>query len=457
MTKNIYPSYSIEAEQSVLGGLLIDNNCWDTISDILNEHHFYTTAHKLIFATMRTMFESNQAVDLITLERTLKEKKLDRELGGFAYLAELSRYTPSVANILSYAQIIKRDAQSRILFALGNELRSESAKINSQERLNAIIEKTEKKLTELTFNQFDNDHVVSINEAIETILYRMEQSTVKQSSVTGVSFGIERLDYNTAGAQNGDLIILAARPSMGKTALSLKFAETALDTVSDKPIQYYSLEMPADQLMQRFLSMRSRVANQKLRQAIQMDDYDWARVGEAISYIKSHWENRLLIDDNSYLTPQLLRTKVRRNARKYGLPSIIIVDYLQLMTDLSQDGKNRNLEIANISRALKSIAKEMNCPVIALSQLNRNVEQRHDKRPMSADLRDSGSLEQDADLLMFIYQDEVYHRETDMPGIAEIIIAKQRNGPIGTVMSRFIGEYSSFDNIPEDEYQKLMN
>ncbi|WP_353847897.1 replicative DNA helicase [Actinobacillus pleuropneumoniae] len=282
----------------------------------------------------------------------------------------------------------------------------------------------------------------------------MDASCKTNSVVTGTSFGIERLDSNTAGAQNSDLIILAARPSMGKTALSIVFADGALESQKDKSVQYYSLEMPADQILQRFISMKSRVESQKLRQAMLMNDEDWARFSTTFEYINNNWVNRLLIDDSSYLTPQILKTKVRRNVRKYGQPSMIIIDYLQLMSDpTAKDGRNRNLEIGNISKSLKELAKEINCPVVALSQLNRNLEQRADKRPMPSDLRDSGSLEQDADLLLFVYRDDVYYPDSELKGIAEIIIGKQRNGPIGTVMTKFYGQYSLFENIPDEEYK----
>lgn len=244
---------------------------------------------------------------------------------------------------------------------------------------------------------------------------------------------------------------------MGKTALPLKFAESAL-TKETSIVQYYSLEMPAEQLMQRFIAMRARVPNQKIRHATQLHDEDWAKIGEAIAYINDHWVGRLILDDSSYLTPQLLRSRVRCNARKYGQPALIIVDYLQLMADPTfKNGNNRTQEISSISRSLKALAKEMDCPVIALSQLNRNLEQRADKRPVQADLRESGSIEQDADVILFIYRDEVYHTQTEWPGMAEIIIGKQRNGPIGTVLARFNGELTLFEDLTENEYQRLAN
>lgn len=455
MKDSITPSFTPEAEQSFLGSLLLKNEKWDEVSLMLTEDNFYVHAHKVIFTTMKELFEQNITVDVITLERALTEKGVTEQIGGFAYLAELSQNTPSASNIVAYAQIIKRDSQARELFALGNELRTQALKINSQDSLDSLIEQTDQKLTALTFNQLNEETTVSVVDALENVINKMTLSAENQSTVTGTSFGIEKLDSKTAGAQNTDLIILAARPSMGKTALSLKFAKSALKT-KEQPVQYFSLEMPAEQLILRFLAMLSRVSMQKLKHASTLTDHDWGKIADAMGFITNKWQNRLLIDDSSYLTPQMLRTRARRNARKYGMPSMIIVDYIQLMSDPKyQDGKNRNLEIASISRGLKALAKEMNCPVIALSQLNRNLENRADRRPMPSDLRDSGSLEQDADLLMFIYRDEVYNQQSEERGIAEIIIGKQRNGPLGTVYTQFKGEFSTFENLPQEKYEQL--
>ena len=455
MKEQVTPAFTPEAEQSFLGSLLLNNEKWDEVSLMLTEDNFYVHAHKVIFNAMKALFEQSITVDVITLERALTEKGVAEQVGGLAYLAELSQNTPSASNIVAYAQIIKRDSQARELFALGNELRTQALKVNSQDSLDSLIEQTDKKLTALTFNQLNEETTVSVVDALESVINKMTMSAENQSTVTGTSFGIERLDRKTAGAQNTDLIILAARPSMGKTALSLKFAESALN-MKEQPVQYFSLEMPAEQLMQRFLAMLSRVSMQKLKQAATLEEYEWGKIADAMGFITNKWQNRLLIDDSSYLTPQMLRTRARRNARKYGMPSMIIVDYIQLMSDPKyQEGKNRNLEIGSISRALKALAKEMNCPVIALSQLNRNLENRADRRPMPSDLRDSGSLEQDADLLMFIYRDEVYNQQSEERGVAEIIIGKQRNGPIGTVYTQFKGEFSTFENLPQEKYEQL--
>lgn len=460
MTNNLSESshYSLSAEQAIIGGLLLANEKWDELNPIINESNFYLSAHRVIFSAIQALCESNLPADIITVEQAIKNKGTDllEQIGGIAYLAELAKNTPSVSSLSSYANIVRRDSQARQLYSLGNTLRTESSQIHSQESLDNLLEHTEKTLTNLTLNIQGDDTNTSVNDAMQRVLAKMERSCKNSNLVTGVPFGITQLDTNTSGAQSGELIILAARPSMGKTALSLCFADSALTAVEDKPIQYYSLEMPAEQIMERFLAMKSNVSLTKIRQATLMEDEDWAKFSESMGFINTHWEQRLLIDDSSYLTPQMLRTRVRRNMRIYGQPSLIIVDYLQLMSvPAFKNGQNRHLEITEISRSLKNLAKEIGCPVIALSQLNRNLEQRADKRPFNSDLRESGSLEQDADLLLFIYRDEVYHDNSELQGIAEIIIGKQRNGPIGTIFSRFRGEYSRFESILENEYEQI--
>lgn len=453
------PKYTLVAEQAVLGSLLLNSELWDDIHPIVSESNFYLSVHKIIFSAIQSLCLENIPVDLITIEQVLRNKYSKDEmdqLGGIAYLAELSKNTPSTANIVQYAKIVRLDSQTRQLHLLGNTLREESLNIHSQENFDELLNQVEKQLTDLTLNQLEQDTTASIDTVLNQLLNKMESSCNTANLVTGTPFGITQLDTHTAGAQNGDLIILAGRPSMGKTALSLVFAVSALENFKDKPIQYYSLEMPAEQIMARLLSMRALVNAKKIRQATLMSDEDWARMSETMHYIKTEWENRLLIDDSNYLTPQLLRTRVRRNIRKYGKPSIVIVDYLQLMSvPAFKNGQNRHMEITEISRTLKNLAKEIDCPVVALSQLNRNLEQRMDKRPLNADLRESGSLEQDADVILFVYRDEVYHNDSEYKGLAEIIIGKQRNGPIGTVFSRFKGEYSRFDSIPDNEYPNL--
>lgn len=418
MTSTIQLLYSNEAEQSVLGGLLINNDLWDEISLIINENNFYISAHKLIFTTIAGLLLSNIPADLLTVSRILEEQGKLEQIGSFVYLAELIKNLPHISNISAYAKIVRTDSQTKYLYALGDLICKEARKVNTEDKLNFLIIETEKRLTELTLNSIESETNVVLDDAIEKVIDKMTTASENGSIITGTPFGIERLDFNTTGAQDGDLIMVTARPSMGKTALSLTFAKSALES-TNKPVHYFSLEMPAEQIMQRFLSMISKVEMQKARQTVNMTQIDWGKYADAIGHIKNYWTNRLLLDDSCELTPQMLRSRVRRNVRKYGKPAVIIIDYLQLMNDPSyKDSKNRNLEISSISTSLKKLAKEIGCPVIALSQLNRNLENRADKRPMPADLRDSGPLEQDADVILFIYRDEVYYSDSEYRSIS---------------------------------------
>ncbi|MGQ9444952.1 replicative DNA helicase [[Pasteurella] aerogenes] len=446
-------TFSLDAEQAVLGGLLIDNSKWDDVILLINEQNFYLSEHRIIFAAIKKLLNDNIPADLLTVERQLSADGTLKNIGNIAYLAELINNTPSSTNIMTYAQIVRNDSQTRQLFALGKHICTEAQKTLSKDNLDGLLQNVEQSLTELTFNQVDAQTNANLTDVVDSLINDMENSIHHNSAITGVPFGIDRLDTNTTGAHPGDFIIVAARPSMGKTALSLTFAYAALNARKNQSVHYYSLEMPAKQIMQRMLSMISQVPLQKVRQATSMTEDDWHKYSVALGEVKE-WENRFLLDESSYLTPQMLRTRVRRNIRQYGQPSVIIIDYLQLMSEPQH--KERNLEISSISRALKQLAKEVNCPVIGLSQLNRNLEQRADKRPLPSDLRDSGSLEQDADVLIFIYRDEVYNTDTPLNSIAELIISKQRNGPVGTVLAKFKGEYSKFENISDEEYNKLM-
>ncbi|EIJ69728.1 replicative DNA helicase [Pasteurella bettyae] len=439
--------YSIEAEQGVLGGLLISNDRWDDVAEKLSPTDFYNYAHKVIFEHMSKLAQLNQPIDLITLEQMLKSSGILEEVGGFAYLAELSKNIPSAANILAYADIVSLFSKHRQLFTLGQHIISETQKQTgkSAENLEALLEDIEKKFTDLTLLK-QTKGVADLNETLEKVVLRMESSAQNADPVTGTPTGIQELDEVTTGGQAGDFIVIGARPSMGKTAFCQTIAYHTLEKFKDLPIQFYSMEMPAEQIMQRFLAMRARVSLQAIRKADQLSEDEWAKISLAMGSILKEWKNRLLIDDESGVTPQKLRSKVRYNIRKYGKPAAIFIDYLQLMQG-SHRYENRHLEITAISQTLKNLAKEVGCPIYALSQLNRSLEQRSNKRPVNADLRESGSLEQDADLILFIYRDEVYNEQTDYPGTAEIIIGKQRNGPLKTVFTRFKGEYSLFENL----------
>lgn len=435
--------YSPESEQAVLGSLLLRNDCFDEVQEIIQASDFYVVHHQMIYKAISALLNRGQSVDLLILEQQLKEAQCLAEVGGLAYLAELSKNTPSAANVTAYAEIVAEHSRRRQLTALGQYITAETKTAKDKPSLEHLIETVEKCLTDIQLQQQQQD-IADLDDTFEKIIDRMEHAARKKDPVTGMPSGIVALDHATTGGQPGDFIIIAARPSMGKTAFSLNIAEATLERTI-LPIQYYSQEMPADQLLQRFIAMKSRVDLQRIRQAT-LDDEEWSRISTAMGYVLEHWKNRLLLDDESGLTVQRLRTKVRRNIRRYGKPAAIFIDYLQLMSS-SGRYENRNLEIAAISAALKKLAKEIQCPVYALSQLNRSLEQRTNKRPVNADLRESGSLEQDADVILFIYRDEVYNPDSEHQGIAEIIIGKQRNGPLGKVLTRFTGEYSRFENI----------
>lgn len=435
--------HSIEAEQSVLGALMLDNALWDIVTDIIDENDFFSRHHRLIYREMQSLISRAQPVDLLTLYDSLKHKKLDEQVGGFAYLAELSKNTPTTANIVAYAQIVRERAVVREMIAVGNKIvdagmdtqgRGSEELLDYAEGLVFQIAEKREQSTGTTY---------SIARALEVTVNRIEELyNSPHGGVTGIDTGFRALNSRTSGLQNADLVIIAARPSMGKTTLAMNICENAA-MLQDKPVMIFSLEMPAEQLTMRMLSSQSRVPLTKIRSG-QLDDEDWARLSSTMGMLLQ--KQNIFIDDASGLTPPELRSRARRMYKEHGGLSMIMIDYLQLMRVPEYDG-NRTLEIAEISRSLKALAKELDVPVVALSQLNRALEQRADRRPVNSDLRESGSIEQDADLIMFIYRDEVYNDSSEDKGTAEIIIGKQRNGPIGRVRLAFNGQYSRFDNL----------
>ncbi|OEF25172.1 replicative DNA helicase [Vibrio rumoiensis] len=436
------PPHSLEAEQSVLGGLLLDNERWDSISGKVVEKDFYSRPHRLIFSAIKAILEDNQPLDLITLSEYLELREELDSVGGFAYLADLAKNTPSAANINAYADIVCERALVRSLIGIANEIAD--AGYDPQGRSSAdLLDMAESKVFAIAEERTtESEGPQGVNSILEKTLERIEELYKSpQDGVTGVNTGFADLNKKTAGLQGSDLIIVAARPSMGKTTFAMNLCENAAMD-QDKPVLIFSLEMPAEQLMMRMLASLSRVDQTKIRTG-QLDDEDWARISSTMGILMQ--KKNMYIDDSSGLTPTDLRSRARRVARETGGLSMIMVDYLQLMRVPGlQD--NRTLEISEISRSLKALAKELNVPVVALSQLNRSLEQRADKRPINSDLRESGAIEQDADLIMFIYRDEVYHPDSALKGIAEIIIGKQRNGPIGSVRLTFQGQFSRFDN-----------
>jgi len=436
------PPHSLEAEQSVLGGLLLDNETWDRVAEKTVADDFYSRSHRLIFETIGALIELGEPVDLITLSEALEnDQKLD-DAGGFVYLAEMMKNTPSAANITAYADIVRERAVTREMISVANEIAEGG--YDTQGRSSAeLLDFAETKVFAIAEKRANkSEGPESLHSVLEKTVDRIEKlCSTDTGGVTGVPSGFADLDKMTAGLQKSDLIIVAARPSMGKTTFAMNLAEHAAMT-QEYPALIFSLEMPADQIMMRMLASLGRIDQTKIRTG-QLDDEDWARMSSTMGLLIEN--GKMFIDDAAGLTPTEVRSRARRIHRDHGGISMIMIDYLQLMR-APQFSDNRTLEIAEISRSLKALAKELKVPVVALSQLNRGLEQRSDKRPINSDLRESGSIEQDADLIMFIYRDEVYHDDSEFKGMAEIIIGKQRNGPIGRVPLTFQGKYSRFDN-----------
>ena len=446
------PPYSTEAEQAVLGGIMLSNQYWDGIAERVIAEDFYTFAHKAIFQTMEELMRNQTPIDLITLDQALKAKGISDSVGGFAYLADLSNNTPNAINILAYAEIVREKAILRELIAVGNRIAENSYSPKGKD-IKMVLDEAEREVFAIAEKRSSStegpQNVISV---LESTIARIDtlSKLENHSGVTGVTTGFVDLDKKTAGLQPSDLIIVAARPSMGKTTFAMNLCENAA-MASDKPVLVFSLEMPAEQIMMRMIASLARVDQTKIRTGQNLDETEWSKIASVFGMFKQ--KNNLYIDDSSGLTPTELRSRARRVYRENGGLSMIMVDYLQLMR-VPGFSDNRTLEIAEISRSLKALAKELEVPVIALSQLNRTLEQRADKRPVNSDLRESGSIEQDADLIMFIYRDEVYNDNSEDKGVAEIIIGKQRNGPIGRVRLAFNGQFSRFDNLAEQrEYR----
>lgn len=431
---------------------MLSNQYWDGIAERVIAEDFYTFAHKAIFQTMEELMRNQTPIDLITLDQALKAKGISDSVGGFAYLADLSNNTPNAINILAYAEIVREKAILRELIAVGNRIAENSYSPKGKD-IKMVLDEAEREVFAIAEKRSSStegpQNVISV---LESTIARIDtlSKLENHSGVTGVTTGFVDLDKKTAGLQPSDLIIVAARPSMGKTTFAMNLCENAA-MASDKPVLVFSLEMPAEQIMMRMIASLARVDQTKIRTGQNLDETEWSKIASVFGMFKQ--KNNLYIDDSSGLTPTELRSRARRVYRENGGLSMIMVDYLQLMR-APAFSDNRTLEIAEISRSLKALAKELEVPVIALSQLNRTLEQRADKRPVNSDLRESGSIEQDADLIMFIYRDEVYNENSEDKGVAEIIIGKQRNGPIGRVRLAFNGQFSRFDNLAEQrEYR----
>jgi replicative DNA helicase len=437
------PPHSIEAESSVLGGLLLDNSAWDRMGDLLSDNDFYRHEHKLIFGAISTLINASKPADVITVFEQLQNQGKAEGMGGLGYLNSLAQYVPSSSNIRRYAEIVRERSILRKLVTASDEIATNA--FSPQGRaVEKILDEAEQKI----FNIGEEGSRMkqgfqSMDTLVVDLMDRVQEMADNPNDITGVPTGFYDLDRMTSGLQAGDLVVLAARPSMGKTAFAINIAEhVALN--EGLPVAVFSMEMGAAQLAVRVVGSIGRIDQGHLRTG-KLTDEEWPRLTDAIERLRTV---SLHIDETPGLTPSELRANARRLARKCGKLGLIVVDYLQLMSGSSgSDGDNRATELGEISRGLKMLAKELQCPVIALSQLNRGVEQRTDKRPMMSDLRESGAIEQDADIIMFIYRDDYYNKDSKDPGVAEIIIGKQRNGPTGAVRLTFLKPLTRFESL----------
>jgi replicative DNA helicase len=440
------PPHSVEAEQAVLGGLMLDNSAWDAVADRITAEDFYRRDHQLIFAAIADLAARNEPLDAVTLAEQLERNNQLEESGGLDYLATLARETPSAANIRSYADIVRERAQLRRLISVGGEITTNA--FNTEGRsVTELIDDAERRVFEIAESgRKTGSGFVPIRDLLGDMIDKLDMLHQNQGQLTGVSTGFTELDRMTAGLQPGDLVIVAGRPSMGKTSFALNIGENAALGRKQVPVAIFSMEMSRDQLGLRMISSLGRINQSHLRTG-NFGDEEWSRINGAINMMKTA---PIYIDDTGALTPTEVRARARRLKREHGL-GLVIVDYLQLM-QVPGNKENRATEISEISRSLKALAKELSVPVIALSQLNRSVEQRTDKKPVMSDLRESGAIEQDADVIMMIYREEVYDSNTTRKGIADIIITKQRNGPTGEVSLTFLGEYTKFENLVAESY-----
>jgi replicative DNA helicase len=437
------PPHSIEAESSVLGGLLLDNGAWDRVGDLLVDNDFYRHEHKLIYAAIGALINASKPADVITVNEYLQNQGKADEMGGLGYLNSLAQYVPSASNIRRYAEIVRERSILRKLVSASDEIATNA--FNPQGKaIDRILDEAEQKI----FNIGEEGSRMkqgfqSMDTLVVELLDRVQEMADNPNDITGVPTGFYDLDRMTSGLQPGDMVVLAARPSMGKTAFAINIAEhVALN--EGLPVAVFSMEMGASQLAVRVVGSIGRIDQGHLRTGKLSDD-EWPRLTEAIEKLRTV---SLHIDETPGLTPSELRANARRLARQCGKLGLIVVDYLQLMSGSGgSGGDNRATELGEISRGLKMLAKELQCPVIALSQLNRSVELRTDKRPMMSDLRESGAIEQDADIIMFIYRDDYYNKDSKEPGVAEIIIGKQRNGPTGTVKLTFLKNLTRFESL----------
>ena len=428
---------SIEAEQSVIGSMIIDKNSIAKVMESLEEEDFYRDGHKAIYKAILEMFRNDMAVDLVTLLEYLKSTNMLERAGGVTYITELSASVPTTANLSAYIKIVSDKSTLRKLIKASTTIIEES--YNKQDKVESVVDIAEKKIFNIAENRTSKDFE-PLSDVLERGFLQIEKLFNNKGEITGVGSGFTDLDSMTSGFQSGDMILIAARPSMGKTTFALNIAEHAA-LREHKSVVIFSLEMSKEQLAYKLLCSEANVDMLKLRTGA-LEDSDWENIARATGPLS---KAKVYIDDTAGVTVMEMRSKCRRLKLEYGT-DLIVIDYLQLMSGGSGTD-NRQQEVSEISRSIKALAKEMECPVIALSQLSRAPEQRADHRPMLSDLRESGSIEQDADLVMFLYRDEYYNKETEDKNIGECIIAKQRNGPVGTVKMAWLGQYSKFGNL----------
>ena len=444
------PPHSIEAEQSILGGLLIDNKAIDRIAGQVSASDFYRNDHRIIFTHISKLIDNNDPADIVTVAESLEQNAELTKVGGVAYLGLVAENTPTASNITGYAKIVRERSIMRNLVEVGSDI-VESAFSPQGKDAQQLLDESESKIFQIAdAGTSEKLGFIDIKELLPKAAQRIDDlyQLDDPNGVTGVPSGYSDLDQKTAGLQPGDLIIIAGRPSMGKTSLALNIAEH-VGIEAGLPVAIFSMEMGAAQLTMRLLGSVGKLDQHKMRIG-QLEDEDWPKLTNALGVLN---EAPIFIDEGSALNSYEVRARARRLHRQQGKLGLIVIDYIQLMSSANeQSTENRATEVSEISRSLKALAKELNVPVIALSQLNRSVESRPDKRPMMSDLRESGAIEQDADVIMFIYRDEVYNPETAEKGVAEILLSKQRNGPTGTVKLTFLGQYTRFENYANPGY-----
>lgn len=440
------PPHSIEAEQSVLGGLMLDNNAWDLVAEQVQSDDFYRPEHRLIFQMMGRLIAAEKPIDVVTLCEELDRNQQQEEAGGLDYLIDMAQNTPSAANIRAYAQIVSERSILRRLISVAGDISSAAFAPAGRDSIE-LLDEAERRVFEIAESRVSEGGPQAVSPLLTQALDRIDFLYNAKTTMTGLNTGFSDLNGMTSGLQKSDLVIVAARPSMGKTTFAMNLVENIVMT--GEPVLVFSLEMPAQSLVTRMLASIGRIDQTKLRDGKLDDNEDWDKLTMAVNSLR---DKPLFIDDTAGISPSEMRTRARRIFREQGKLGMIMVDYLQLMS-LKGNAESRTQEISEISRSLKALAKELDCPVVALSQLNRSLENRPNKRPVNSDLRESGAIEQDADVIMFIYRDEVYNEDTDAKGRAEIIIGKQRNGPIGTCHLAFVGKHSRFQDLAHDSYQ----